>query len=188
MLILMEHILDLVALCLFLVIGCLLQAYQIFLTFHQQRSFWSYSCFKNLNSLEWWSKSFLVERILFICSVWLYGILFYNHFGCSELILRKVWRSVFFLNVLACNLLFLICISESRNGNLSFKISYSNLIEGCFVFNSFKKFSRSVLLPVHIKSIVYKPEVYKWRCLHQWVDEFSFEVVQKDVSSFCSWR
>ena len=58
-----------------------------------------------------------------------------------------------FLNILVCNLLFLMYISVSRNEILSFDISYSVLIDGCFVFNSFKNFSRSVLLPVHIKNI-----------------------------------
>ena len=80
-------------------------------------------------------------------------MLFFNNFGCSELMLRKVWQSVFFLNILVCNLLFLIYISVSRNEILSFDISYSNLIDGCFAFNSFKNLSRSVLLPVHIKNI-----------------------------------
>ena len=59
--------------------------------------FWLKPCFKNLSfsSLEWWSKSFVVEEILFVRSVWLYGILFFNNFGCSELMLRKVWQSAF---------------------------------------------------------------------------------------------
>ena len=35
-------------------------------------------------------------------------------------------------------------ISVSRNENPSFDISYSNLTDGYFVFNSFKNFSRSV--------------------------------------------
>ena len=39
-------------------------------------------------------------------------------------------------------------ILVSRNEILSFDISYSNLTDGCFVINSFKNFSRSVLLPV----------------------------------------
>ena len=61
-------------------------------------------------------------------------------------------------------------------------ISYSNLIDECFVFNWFRNVSRSVLLPVHIeKYIVYKPEVSKWKCLDKWVYEFSFEVVHKDA-------
>ena len=80
-------------------------------------------------------------------------MLFFNDFGCSELMLRKVWQSVFFLNILVCNLLFLIYISVSTNEILFFDISYSNLIDGCFAFNSFKNLSRSVLLPVHIKNI-----------------------------------
>ena len=33
-------------------------------------------------------------------------------------------------------------------------ISYSNLIDGCLLFNSFKNFLRSVLLPVHMKNIL----------------------------------
>ena len=53
-------------------------------------------------------------------------------------------------------------ISVFRNEILSFDISYSNLIDGCFAFNSYKSFSRSVLLPVHIKNVLsIKPEVYK---------------------------
>ena len=77
-------------------------------------------------------------------------MLFFNDFGCSELI---AWQSAFFLNILVCNLLFLMYISVSRNEILSFDISYSNLIDGCFAFNSFKNLPRSVLLPVHIKNI-----------------------------------
>ena len=103
-------------------------------------------------------------------------MLFFNDFGCSELMLRKVWRLVFFLNILVCNLLFLIFISVSRNEILSFDISYSNLIDGCFVVNSFKTISCP-----HKKYIVYKPEIYKQKCLDKWVYEFSFEVVHKDV-------
>ena len=44
-------------------------------------------------------------------------------------------------------------ISVSRNEIPSFGISYSDLIDGCFVFNSFKNFSRSILLPVDKKNI-----------------------------------
>ena len=57
-------------------------------------------------------------------------------------VVKKVWRCVFYLNILLCNLLFLMYIS------------YSNLIDGCFLFNSFKNFLRSVLLPVHMKNIL----------------------------------
>ena len=80
-------------------------------------------------------------------------MLFFNDLGCSELILRKVWWSVFLLNTLECNLLFLMNISVSRNEIFSFDISYSNLVDGCFVFNLLKNFSISVLLPVNIKNI-----------------------------------
>ena len=151
-LVLLECILGLVALDLFLVIQHLLQAYQLFLVAYQQVSDCNL-CFRNLSfsSYEWRWRSFLVEQILFIWSVWLYGVLFFNHFGCSELIFRKVWQYLFFLNILVCNLLFLIYISVSRNEILSFDISYSNLIDGCFVFNLFKTFSASVLQPFHIK-------------------------------------
>ena len=60
--------------------------------------------------------------------------------------------------------MFLIYISVSRNEVISFDISYSNLIYGCFVFNSFKKFSRSVLPPVHIKNIssINKIHICRW--------------------------
>ena len=44
-------------------------------------------------------------------------------------------------------------ISVSRYEIRSFNISYSNLVEVNFVFNSFTNFSRSVLLPVHIKNM-----------------------------------
>ena len=44
-------------------------------------------------------------------------------------------------------------ISVSINEILSFDISYSNLIDGSFVFVLFKNFSRSVLLPFHIENI-----------------------------------
>ena len=80
-------------------------------------SFCSWPCLKNhsFSSHEWWSKSFLVEQILFIWIAWLYGMLFFNDFGCSELMLRKVWLSVFFLNIWVCNLLFLMYISVFQN-------------------------------------------------------------------------
>ena len=118
--ILIEGVLDLTILDLFLVVDCLLQAYQLFLIAQQQVSG------RNLASkisLGWWSKSFLVEHILFIQSAWLYRMLFFNDFGWSVLLLRKVWWSAFFLNILVCNLLKKI---------ISFDISYSNLINGCF--------------------------------------------------------
>ena len=67
-------------------------------------------------------------------------MLAFNDFECSESMLRKVWRSVFFLNILVSNLLFLMYISVSRNEIIFFHVSYSNLIDGCFVFNSFKSF------------------------------------------------
>ena len=76
-------------------------------------------------------------------------MLFLNDFGWSELILRSVCWSVFFVNIL----LLLMYISISRSQILSFDISYSNLIDVCFVFNLFKRFSRSVLLSAHIKNI-----------------------------------
>ena len=118
--ILIEGVLDLTILDLFLVVDCLLQAYQLFLIAQQQVSG------RNLASkisLGWWSKSFLVEHILFIRSAWLYRMLFFNDFGWSVLLLRKVWWSAFLLNILVCNLLKKI---------ISFDISYSNLINGCF--------------------------------------------------------
>ena len=118
--ILIEGVLDLTILDLFLVVDCLLQAYQLFLIAQQQVSG------RNLASkisLGWWSKSFLVEHILFIRSAWLYRMLFFNDFGWSVLLLRKVWWSAFFLNILVCNLLKKI---------ISFDISCSNLINGCF--------------------------------------------------------
>ena len=80
-------------------------------------------------------------------------MLFFNNFGSSELMLRKVWQSVFFLNILVRNLLFLIYIWVSRSEILSFDISYSSLIVGCFAFKTFKDFSGSVLLHVDIKNI-----------------------------------
>ena len=80
-------------------------------------------------------------------------MLFFNNFGSSELMLRKVWQSVFFLNILVCNLLFLIYIWVSRSEILSFDISHSSLIVGCFAFKTFKDFSGSVLLHVDIKNI-----------------------------------
>ena len=67
--------------------------------------------------------------------------------------LRNVWRSVFFLIILVCNLIFWMYIFVSRKEILSFDISYSNLIDGSSVFYSCLISSRSVLLPVHIKKI-----------------------------------
>ena len=81
-------------------------------------------------------------------------MMFFKDFGFSELMLRKVWRSASFINILVWDLLFLMYISVSRNEILSFDISYSNLIDGCFVVNSFKSFSRPVLLLVHVKNSV----------------------------------
>ena len=49
------------------------------------------------------------------------------------------------------NLLFQRYILVSRNGIFSTDISYLNVIDGGFVFNLFRKFSRSVLLSVHIR-------------------------------------
>ena len=41
-----------------------------------------------------------------------------------------------------------------RKEVLPFDISHLNLIDGCFGFDLFEKFSRSVLLPVHVKNIL----------------------------------
>ena len=90
---------------------------------------------------------------LWIRRVWLYGMGLFNDFGCSELMLRKVWQSVLFLNILVGNLLCLMYSSVTRDTFFSFDILYTNLIGGCFVFNSFKKFSRSVLIPLPKKNI-----------------------------------
>ena len=96
----------------------------------------------------------MVEQILFARSVWQYGTMFFTSFGCSELIrLRKIWKSAFFLKILVFNLLFLMYISVFRNELHSFIISYSNLIDVYFIFNSIKNFSTLLLLPVHIKNI-----------------------------------
>ena len=122
-LILMQCILDLVVFYLFLVACCLLQAYQLFLSACQKVTWNNLASKNSFRSLEGWSKYFLVEQILFICSVWLYGVLFLNYFGCSKLMLRKVWWSVFFLNVLIYNLLFLIHVLVSRNEIISFNTS-----------------------------------------------------------------
>ena len=82
-------------------------------------------------------------------------MLFFNDFGCSDLMLKKRFASLFscLQYIFVCKLLFLIYILVSRNEILSLDVLYSNLIDGCFVLNSFKFFSRSVLLPVHIKNI-----------------------------------
>ena len=52
-------------------------------------------------------------------------------------------------------------ISVFRIEILSLDISYSNLIDGCFVLNWFKDFSKSFFLPVHVKNIVDNTNVYK---------------------------
>ena len=111
-----------------------------------QKSFTSY--------FEWWSKIFLgwADSFYFLClAIWM---LFFNDFGCSELILRKIWWSSFFGNVLLCNLLFLLSISISTKEIFSFDILYLNVIYGYFVFNCFRNVSRSVLLPVLTKNIL----------------------------------
>ena len=61
-----------------------------------------YPCSRNrsLSSLRWCSKSFDDVQISLILSAWLYGILFFNDFGCSESIWKKLCRSVSFLYIL----------------------------------------------------------------------------------------
>ena len=115
MLILMECILDLVVLDLFLVVGLFLKVYQLLLTTCQQISGRNLASKISLSvllsegqNLSWLSRFFLLVDAVF------------NHFGCSEVMLRKVWRPAFFLNILVCKLLFLIYISVSRNEILSF--------------------------------------------------------------------
>ena len=69
-----------------------------------------YTCSRNrcLSSLQWCSKSFYVVQIRLILSAWLYGIPFFNDFGCSESIWKKLCLSVSFLFILVSSLLFLI--------------------------------------------------------------------------------
>ena len=128
----------------------------------------SWSTFPNCSSISFWLQNWLKNFFQFpwmmlkIVLGWVNSFYSYclaiwdplfSNFWCSELMLRKVWQYVFFLNTLVFNLLFLIYILISRNEILSFDILYLNLIDGCCVFSLLKKFSRSVLLPVHIKSI-----------------------------------
>ena len=62
----MECVLDVVLLDLFLVVDHLLQAYQLFLIAHQQVPGCNLaSRIPSFSPLEYWSKSFLVEQILF---------------------------------------------------------------------------------------------------------------------------
>ena len=82
------------------------------------------------------SKSCDVVKIRFILSAWLYGILSFNDFGCSESLSKKLFRLVCFLHILVQSLLFLIYTSVSRKEILIFEILYSNLIQSSFVFNS----------------------------------------------------
>ena len=125
MLILMECVLDLVVLDLFLIVHCPLQAYQLFIIPHEQVSGRNLASKISLSvplsdgqNLSWLSKFSLFE-VLDYMGCCLLTILF----GYSELMFRKVWWSVFVLNILVCNLLFLIYISVSRNEILSFDIS-----------------------------------------------------------------
>ena len=128
----------------------------------------SWSTFPNCSSVSFWLQNWLKNFFQFpwmmlrIVLGWVNSFYSYclairdplfSNFWCSELMLRKVWQYVFFLNTLVFNLLFLIYILISRNEILSFDILYSNLIDGYCVFSLLKIFSRSVLLPVHIKSI-----------------------------------
>ena len=62
---------------------------------------------------------------------------------------------VFFLNILVCNLLFLIYISVFKNKIFPFNISYSNVTDGAFVFNWFSNFTRFFLVPLYIKNILF---------------------------------
>ena len=55
---------------------------------------------RSLNSLRWCSKSFDVAQIRLICSAWLYGILSFNDFECSEFMWRNLCRLVCFLYIL----------------------------------------------------------------------------------------
>ena len=85
----MEYTLNLVVPDLFLLVDRLLQACQLFLIAHQQAFGRIIASKISFSSLESCSKSFLVEQIFFIRSAWLYGMLFFNSFGCSELMLNK---------------------------------------------------------------------------------------------------
>ena len=116
------YVLDIVVPDPFLVVDCLWQAYQLFLIAHQQVFGRKLASKISFGFLEWWPKPFLIEQILFTQGVWLYGMLFFNNFKSSELMLRKVWQTVFFLNILTCNLMLLMFTSVSRNEILSFDI------------------------------------------------------------------
>ena len=104
--------------------------------------------------LEWWSKSFFKLRRFFLFVVSGYMDADFWRFRILWVDVKHGLRCFFFLNILVYTFLFLIIISVSRNKTLSFDISYSNLIDGCFVFYSLKIFSRHVLLSVHIKNIL----------------------------------
>ena len=76
-------------------------------------SFWTVlMCFPNsselylysrnccLSSLQWYSKSCDVVQIRLILIAWMYGILSFNDFECSDSIWRKLCRLVCFLYIL----------------------------------------------------------------------------------------
>ena len=83
MLIIMERVLDLVDLDLFLVIDRLLQVYQLFLIAHQQNSDRNLASKIFLSVLLSEGQNLSVEVI-----GWLYGMLLFNNFGCSDLMLN----------------------------------------------------------------------------------------------------
>ena len=115
----------------------------------------SYLCSRNrcLSSLQWYSKSCDVAQIRLILIAWMYGILSFNDFECSDSIWRKLCRLVCFLYILVWSLLFLIYMSLSRKGILVFEVLYSNLFESCFVFNSSNFQIGCYFSPVHVKNI-----------------------------------
>ena len=104
-----------------------------------------------MSSLQWCSKSFVVIR--FSLSAWMYVILSFNDFGCSEYIWTKLCRSVCLLYISVYSLLFLIYTSISRKEILIFEILYSNLIESYFALNSCKFRVSCSLLLVHVENI-----------------------------------
>ena len=78
------------------VLGCLLQAYQLFPIAQQQisgRNLASKIFF--FSSLEWWLNSFLVKQILFVCSVCLYVIRFFQQLWMLWVDVKKDLRVCF---------------------------------------------------------------------------------------------
>ena len=103
-----------------------------------------------LHSLQWCSKSFDMAQIRLILSAWLYRILSFNDFGCSESIWRKIKVFSIYFGVIFVVLDIHLCIQKRNTGFWNFVLIFN---ESCFGFNSPKFRTICSLLSVPIKNI-----------------------------------